>query len=98
MFLRRPFLGRQNITQEGTNHAKTCFVYQVVFVASLDATLRQDRQLEGAQTRFLSTDEAGRAQCSTLGWQELEVRVLAWPQRNSRIRLPVVLILGGKIR
>lgn len=47
-------------------------------MASLDATLRQDRQLEGAQIRFLSTDEAGKAQCSALGWQELEVKVLSF--------------------
>ena len=48
---------------------------QVVLACSIDATLRQDRQLSGQSVNFVSADTAKAQRCSDLGLEQLEVTV-----------------------
>ncbi len=45
---------------------------QVVLIASLDANLRQDRQIAGQQIDYISSGSTAAA-CQELGWEQLEV-------------------------
>jgi len=45
---------------------------QVVLIASLDANLRQDRQIAGQQINYISSGSTAAA-CQELGWEQLEV-------------------------
>ena len=45
---------------------------QVVLIASLDANLRQDRQIAGQQINYISSG-SNAAACQELGWEQLEV-------------------------
>ena len=45
---------------------------QVVLIASLDANLRQDRQIAGQRINYISSGSAAAA-CQKFGWEQLEV-------------------------
>ena len=45
---------------------------QVVLIASLDANLRQDRQIAGQQINYVSSGLTAAA-CQERGWEQLEV-------------------------
>lgn len=45
---------------------------QVILIASLDANVRQDRQIAGHQINYISSGSTGDT-CQHLGWEQLEV-------------------------
>ena len=48
---------------------------QVVLASSVDATLRQDRQISAQSTHFISADTHKAHLCIDLGLEQLEVSV-----------------------